>query len=131
MERIRISSGTKWESIVGYSRAIRCGEHVYVSGTTATNDQGEIVGIGDPYVQAVQILQNISSALEEVGGTIQDVVRTRIFVTDIAKWEFVAKAHSEVFSEVRPATSMVEVSRLIATEILVEIEAEAIIASPG
>ena len=120
-------SGTPWEPVVGYARAVRVGEVVHVSGTTATDDAGDIVGIGDPYEQTRQILLNLEAALRAVGATLADVVRTRIFVTDISRWEEVGRAHGEVFGSVRPATSMVEVSRLIDPRMLVEIEAEAFI----
>ena len=128
MKRKNVCTNSPWEQIVGYSRAVRIGDRIYVSGTTATSETGKIVGLGSPYLQTKQIIKNIESALKMAGSSLEDVVRTRIYVTNIDSWKTIGRAYHEYFSEIRPANTMVEVNRLIAPEILVEIEVDAAIA---
>lgn len=127
MQRTMVSTGTPWEPIVGYSRAVRVGAHVFVAGTTATNEHGQLVGQGDAYAQTIQVLLNIEAALRQAGSQLTDVVRTRIFVADISQWETIGRAHGEFFRDIRPAATMVEVCRLIDPAMLVEIEADALV----
>jgi enamine deaminase RidA (YjgF/YER057c/UK114 family) len=124
-ERQKYSSGTKWEQVVGYSRAVKVGERIYVTGTTATNEMGEIIGAGDAYAQTAQAIRNIEQALKALGASLENVVRTRMFVTDISRWEAYGRAHGEFFSVIKPCATMVEVAKLVDPEMLIEIEVEA------
>jgi enamine deaminase RidA (YjgF/YER057c/UK114 family) len=127
MQRKNVSTGTQWELILGYSRVVRLGDSVYVSGTTATDKEGNIVGVSNPYAQTIQVIKNIQTALQAVGASLKDVVRTRMYVTDMNNWKKVGQAHAEFFKQIRPASTLVEVSRLITPEILVEMEVDAIV----